>query len=97
MICSPTCPGDAHRRGTLHNETRIPSAYGTGPSVTAMLGADPIRVGGGKMSKTIDPKQAEEMAKKKPGRQQDANPPKKTSTDNPERNPRDQKGRGGSK
>ncbi len=48
------------------------------------------------MSKSINPKQAEEMAKKKPG-QQDANPPRKTSTDNPERNPRDQKGRGGSK
>ena len=49
------------------------------------------------MNKAINPKQAEEMAKKKPGHQQDANPPKKTSTDNPERNPRDQKGRGGSK
>lgn len=34
---------------------------------------------------------------KKPGGQQHPNPPRKTSTDNPERNPRDQKGRGGSK
>jgi hypothetical protein len=50
-----------------------------------------------KMSKPVDPRQSEEMAKKKPGNLQDANPPKKTSTDNPERNPRDQKGRGGSK
>ena len=33
------------------------------------------------MSKEIDPKHAEEMAKKKPGHQQDANPPKKTSTE----------------
>ena len=41
------------------------------------------------MSKAIDPKQAEEMVY--------ANPRRKTSTDNPERNPRDQKGRGGSK
>ncbi len=49
------------------------------------------------MSKPIDPRQSEEKAKKKPGNLQDANPPKKTSTDNPERNPRDQKGRGGSK
>lgn len=28
---------------------------------------------------------------------QDQNPPRKTSNSNPERNPRDQKGRGGSK
>lgn len=49
------------------------------------------------MSKPIAPRQSEEMGKKKPGNLQDANPPKKTSTDNPERNPRDQKGRGGSK
>lgn len=28
---------------------------------------------------------------------QDKNPPRKTSNSNPERNPRDQKGRGGSK
>jgi hypothetical protein len=49
------------------------------------------------MNKPIDPRQSEEMAKKKPGNLQDVNPPKKTSNDNPERNPRDQKGRGGSK
>jgi hypothetical protein len=49
------------------------------------------------MSKPMDPRQAEEKAKKKPGGTQHANPPGKTSTDNPERNPRDQKGRGGSK
>ena len=49
------------------------------------------------MSKPMDPRQAEEKAKKKPGGSQHANPPAKTSTDNPERNPRDQKGRGGSK
>jgi hypothetical protein len=49
------------------------------------------------MNKPSDPRQSEEMAKKKPGNQQHANAPKKTSTDNPERNPRDQKGRGGSK
>ena len=48
------------------------------------------------MSKAIDPKQTEKT-KKKPGHQQHANPPKKSSTDNHERNPRDQKGRGGSK
>jgi hypothetical protein len=39
----------------------------------------------------------EERTKKKPGGQQHQNPPDKTGTDNPERNPRDQKGRGGSK
>jgi hypothetical protein len=49
------------------------------------------------MSKPMDPRQAEAKAKKKPGGQQHANPPKKTDTNNPERNPRDQKGRGGSK
>ena len=49
------------------------------------------------MSKPMHPRQAEEKAKKKPGGAQHANPPGKTSTDNPERNPRDQKGRGGSK
>jgi hypothetical protein len=49
------------------------------------------------MNKPIDPRQSEEIAKKKPGNLQHPNVPKKTSTDNPERNPRDQKGRGGSK
>ena len=49
------------------------------------------------MSKPMDPRQAEDKAKKKPGGQQHPNPPKKTDTNNPERNPRDQKGRGGSK
>jgi hypothetical protein len=49
------------------------------------------------MAKPHDPLEAEEKAKKKPGGQQHPNPPRKTSTDNPERNPRDQKGRGGSK
>lgn len=49
------------------------------------------------MAKPISPKEAERKAKKKPGGLQHPNPPKKTSTDNPERNPRDQKGRGGSK
>ena len=49
------------------------------------------------MSKPIDPRESEEKAKKKPGGQQHPNPPSKTSTDNPERNPRNQKGRGGSK
>lgn len=39
----------------------------------------------------------DERTKKKPGGQQHQNPPGKTGTDNPERNPRDQKGRGGSK
>ena len=39
----------------------------------------------------------EERTKKKPGGQQHQNPPGKTGTDNPERNPRDQKGRGGTK
>jgi hypothetical protein len=49
------------------------------------------------MSKPIDPKREEELAKKNPGNLQHQNPPKKTATDNPERNPRDQKLRGGSK
>lgn len=49
------------------------------------------------MSKPMRAKEAEEKAKKKPGGQQHPNPPKKTDTNNPERNPRDQKGRGGSK
>ena len=49
------------------------------------------------MSKPMSPKEAEEKAKKKPGNQQHPNPPDKASTDNPERNPRDQKVRGGSK
>jgi len=49
------------------------------------------------MSKPMDPREAEQKAKKKPGGQQHPNPPRKTDTDNPERNPRDQKGRGGSK
>jgi hypothetical protein len=34
---------------------------------------------------------------RKPGGRQHQNPPRKTDTNNPERNPRDQKGRGGSK
>jgi hypothetical protein len=49
------------------------------------------------MAKPMDPREAEEKAKKKPGSQQHQNPPRKTDTNNPERNPRDQKGRGGSK
>ncbi len=49
------------------------------------------------MAKPQDPLEQEEKAKKKPGGQQHQSPPRKTSTDNPERNPRDQKGRGGSK
>jgi hypothetical protein len=49
------------------------------------------------MAKPMDPREAEEKAKKKPGSQQQQNPPRKTDTNNPERNPRDQKGRGGSK
>jgi hypothetical protein len=49
------------------------------------------------MAKPENPREAAEKAKKKPGGQQHQNPPRKTSTDNPERNPRDQKGRGGSK
>jgi hypothetical protein len=49
------------------------------------------------MAKPQDPREEAEKAKKKPGGQQHQNPPSKTSTDNPERNPRDQKGRGGSK
>jgi hypothetical protein len=49
------------------------------------------------MSKAKNPRELEEKAKKKPGGQQHPNPPSKTDTDNPERNPRDQKGRGGSK
>ena len=49
------------------------------------------------MSKPMKQQEMEEKAKKKSGGQQHPNPPKKTSTDNPERNPRDQKGRGGSK
>ena len=49
------------------------------------------------MAKPHDPREAEENPKKKPGGEHHQNPPRKTSTDNPERNPRDQKGRGGSK
>jgi len=49
------------------------------------------------MTKPHDPREAEEKAKKKPGGQQHQNPHRKRSTDNPERNPRDLKGRGGSK
>jgi hypothetical protein len=49
------------------------------------------------MTKPMDPRVSEEKSKKKPGGQQHANPPSKTDNDNPERNPRDQKGRGGSK
>ena len=44
------------------------------------------------MAKRQDPREEAEKAKKKPGGQQHQNPPSKTSTDNPERNPRDQKG-----
>ena len=49
------------------------------------------------MTKPMKQQEMEEKAKKKPGGQQHPNPPKKTDTGNPERNPRDQKGRGGSK
>ena len=49
------------------------------------------------MAKPKNPREDEEKVKKKPGGQQHQKPPRKTSTDNPERNPRDQKGRGGSK
>ena len=49
------------------------------------------------MAKPMNPREAEEKAKKKPGGQQHQNPPKKTDNNNPERNPRDQKSRGGSK
>jgi hypothetical protein len=49
------------------------------------------------VNKPPGPKVAEEKAKKKPGGLQHPNPPKKTDTNNPERSPRDQKGRGGSK
>lgn len=49
------------------------------------------------MAKPQHPREEEEKAKKKPGAQQHQYPPRKTSTDNPERNPRDQKGRGGNK
>jgi hypothetical protein len=50
-----------------------------------------------RMAKPMNPREAEEKARKKPGAQQHPNPPKKTGRNNPERNPRDQKGRGGSK
>jgi hypothetical protein len=49
------------------------------------------------MAKPENPREAAEKAKKKPGGQQHQNPPRKTDNNNPERNPRDQKGRGGSK
>lgn len=49
------------------------------------------------MSKPMPPKEALAKAKKKPGGTQHPNPPRKTDTNNPECNPRDQKGRGGSK
>jgi hypothetical protein len=49
------------------------------------------------LSRSSNPRETEEKAKKKPGGQQHPNPPKKTDTNNPERNARDQKGRGGSK
>ena len=49
------------------------------------------------MAKPMNPRQAQEKAKKKPGSRQHPNPLKKTDNNNPERNPRDQKGRGGSK
>jgi hypothetical protein len=45
----------------------------------------------------FDAKKNEEKIKNKPRKQEQQNPPSKTSTNNPERNPRDQKGRGGSK
>jgi hypothetical protein len=50
------------------------------------------------MSK-FDPRKDEQKVKKGQGPKglKHQNAPKKTSTDNPERNPRDQKGRGGSK
>ncbi len=41
------------------------------------------------MSSPVDPRQEEEKARKKPGNLQHQNPPKKTSTDNPERSPCD--------
>jgi hypothetical protein len=49
------------------------------------------------MAKPERAKVIEEKSKKKPGGQQHPNPPRKTDTNNPERNPRDQKGPGGSK
>ena len=49
------------------------------------------------MANARDPRKEAEQVEKRPGGQQHQNPPRKTSTDNPERNPRDQKGRGGSK
>jgi hypothetical protein len=49
------------------------------------------------MSKPIDPRKEEEKTKMKPDGQRHQNLPKKTDNNNPERNPRDQKGRGGSK
>jgi hypothetical protein len=49
------------------------------------------------VSKPKNPREQAERAKDKPGGLQHQNPARKTSTDNPERNPRDQKGRGGSK
>lgn len=49
------------------------------------------------MAKPNDPREEAEKATKKSGGQQHQNPPSKANTDNPERNPRDQKGRGGSK
>lgn len=49
------------------------------------------------MSKPMKSKEHEEKAKQKPGGEQHANPLRKTDNDNPERNPRDQKSRGGSK
>jgi len=47
-------------------------------------------------AKPVKPKEAEEKARKKPGGLQYPNPPKRTDTNTPEPNPRDQKGRGGS-
>ncbi|MFM9849392.1 MAG: hypothetical protein ACKVP3_19800 [Hyphomicrobiaceae bacterium] len=44
------------------------------------------------MAKPMNPRKAAEKAKKKPGAQQHQNPPRNTDTNNPERNPRDQKG-----
>jgi hypothetical protein len=49
------------------------------------------------MAKPMNPREAQQKARKKPGGRQHPNPPRKTANDNPERNPRDQKGRGGSK
>lgn len=49
------------------------------------------------MSKPKGTREMEEKSKKRPGGQHHPNPPSKADNNNPERNPRDQKGRGGSK